>query len=208
MSGVLLIGASGLAREVVAAGMPGVVGILDDDEQLRGAELAGVTVVGAVADAAARGEALLVCIGAGAARREVVRRLTALGVYDDRYATFTAPGARVGSTSRIGAGTILLDGAVVTSDVWIGRHCVVMPNCTLTHDDILEDYVTLSAGASLAGRVRVREMAYIGTNASVRQSTTIGRSATVGMGAVVLTDVPDEEVWAGVPARQLGRAPQ
>lgn len=208
MSGVLLVGASGLAREVIAAGMPGIAGILDDDEQLQGTAVSGVAVVGRIADAAAHPEALLVCIGNGSARRQVVRRLRAEGVREDRYATFVAEGARVGSSSRVAAGTVLLDGVVVTADVSIGRHCVIMPNCTLTHDDVLEDFATLGAGVSLAGRVRVREMAYIGTNASVRQSATVGRSATVGMGAVVLTDVPDEQVWAGVPARQLERVRQ
>ncbi len=51
MTGVLLVGASGLAREVLAAGMTGVVGMLDDDEKLHGTEVAGVPVVGRLADA-------------------------------------------------------------------------------------------------------------------------------------------------------------
>lgn len=208
MSGVLLVGASGLAREVIAAGMPGIAGILDDDDRLQGTHVSGVAVVGRIADAVAHPEALLVCIGHGIARRQVVRRLQSLGVREDRYASFVAESARVGSSSRIAAGSVLLDGVVVTADVSIGRHCVVMPNCTLTHDDVVEDFATLGAGVSLAGRVRVREMAYIGTNASVRQSTTVGRSATVGMGAVVLTDVPDDQVWAGIPARPLERVRQ
>lgn len=205
MSGVVLIGAGGLAREVIAAGMPRIVGIVDDDEQLQGAEVSGVAVVGRVDDAAARGEDLLVCLGDGRARRRVVHRLAALGVREERYATYASEGVRVGTTSRVGAGSVLLDGVVVTADVLIGRHCVVMPNCTLTHDVVMEDFATLAAGASLAGGVRVGESAYVGTNACVRQYTTVGRGATVGMGAVVLTDVPDDEIWAGVPARRLAR---
>nr|WP_211160622.1 NeuD/PglB/VioB family sugar acetyltransferase [Microbacterium sp. MF43] len=201
----MLIGAGGLAREVIAAGMPRIAGILDDDEHLQGAAVSGVAVVGRVADAAALSEDLLVCVGSGSARSRVAGRLHALGVREERYATYVAESARIGASSRVGRGSVVLDGVVVTADVSIGRHCVIMPNCTLTHDDVVEDFATLAAGVSLAGRVRIREMAYIGTNASVRQSTTVGRSATVGMGAVVLTHVPDEQIWAGVPARQLER---
>lgn len=204
MTGVLLVGASGLAREVIAAGMTGIVGVLDDDTTLHGTDVAGIPVVGATSDAAARSEQLLVCVGPSVSRRRVIERLSQLGVAEDRYAIFVARSARVGSTSTVGAGSILLDSVVVTADARLGRHVVVMPNSTITHDDVLEDGATLAAGAALGGSVLVGEAAYIGMNASVRQGVSIGAHATVGMGAVVLRDVPPHETWAGVPARRLG----
>lgn len=202
--GLLLLGASGLAREVLAAGIAGVTGILDDDPARHGGELAGVPVLGGLDLAAQRDEQLLVCVGPSAARRTIVRRLAEAGVGDDRYGVFVARSARVGATSEVGPGGILLDSVVVTADARIGRHVVVMPNCTITHDDVLEDFSTLAAGVALGGTVRIREAAYVGMNASVRQGLTVGADATVGMGAAVLADVPNEQTWAGVPARPLG----
>lgn len=203
-SGLLLVGASGLAREVIAAGITGVVGILDDNPDLRGTDVGGVPVVGLIADAVSRDEALLVCVGPSVSRRNVVRRFAKFGVAGDRYATFVARSARIGRTSEVGSGSILLDNVVVTADAAIGHHVVVMPNCTITHDDVLEDFATLAAGVSLGGSVRIREAAYIGMNATVRQAVVVGSEATVGMSAAVLNDVPAEETWAGVPARHLG----
>ena len=110
----------------------------------------------------------------------------------------------MGATSEVGRGSILLDGVVVTADASVGSHVVVMPNCTITHDDVQGDFSTLAAGVALGGSVRIRKAAYIGMNASVRQGLTVGKGATVGMGSVVLGDVPDGQTWAGVPARQLG----
>ncbi|KDA04894.1 acetyltransferase [Microbacterium sp. CH12i] len=202
--GVLLIGASGLAREVLAAGMVGVVGILDDDAALHGTEVGGVPVRGAVDSAADRDEQFLVCVGPSATRRLVVRRLRDLGIGADRFAIFAARSARIGSTSQIGAGSIVLDGVAITADATLGEHVVVMPNSTITHDDVIADFATLAAGVALGGSVRIGEAAYIGMNASVRQGVTVGEDATVGMGSVVLADVPDQQTWAGVPARQLG----
>ncbi len=206
-AGLLLVGASGLAREVIAAGLAGVTGILDDDPALQGAVIGGVPVVGAIAEAARRDEKLLVCIGPSLARRGVVSRLAAAGVDDARYAGFTAGSARVSSTCAVGVGAILLDGVVVTADATVGRHVVVMPNCTITHDDIVEDTATLAAGVSLGGGVRIGAAAYIGMNAAVRQGVTIGAGATIGMSAAVLVDVPQGETWAGVPARRLDKRP-
>lgn len=202
--GLLLVGASGLAREVLAAGITGVVGILDDKPGLLGDRIGGVEVVGTIDDAASRDEQLLVCVGPSAGRRAVVRRLAGLGVTDDRFATYVARSARIGSTSDVAAGSILLDGVVVTADALVGHHVVVMPNCIITHDCVLDDFATLAAGVALGGSVQVGEAAYVGMNAGVRQGVTIGGGATVGMGAIVLADVPDDQTWAGVPARQLG----
>lgn len=202
-AGLLLVGASGLAREVLAARITGVVGILDDDTALHGTVIDGVTVVGGIDDAAARDEQLLICVGKGTGRRAVVDRLAAQGVTTERYARFVARSAQVGGTSTVGVGSIVLPGVVITADAAIGAHTVVMPNCTITHDDVLEDFTTLAAGVALGGGVTVGEAAYLGMNAAVRQGVVIGAGATVGMGAAVLRNVPAGDTWAGVPAGPL-----
>lgn len=204
--GVLLVGASGLAREVLAAGAIGVVGIVDDDPRLHGALIDGVPVTGDIASAVDRVEKLLLCIGPSTSRRAVGDRLRLAGVGDDRFASFVAGSGRIGRSSRIGAGAIVLDGTVVTADARIGAHAVVMPNCVITHDDVLEEYATLAAGVVLGGAVTVGAAAFVGMNASVAPGRRVGSGATVGMGAVVLGDVPDGQTWAGVPARSLHAA--
>ncbi len=202
-AGLLLVGASGLAREVLATGIDGVAGILDDDTALHGAEVGGVPVIGDIATAAVRDERLLICVGSGSGRRSIAGRLATLGVTRARYGCYLAPSARLGAGSSVGAGSIVLDGVVITANVSVGAHTVVMPNCTITHDDVLADFTTLAAGVALGGSVHVGEAAYIGMNASVRQGVSVGAGATVGMGAVVLRNVPEADTWAGVPARSV-----
>lgn len=41
----------------------------------------------------------------------------------------------------------------------------------------------------------------IGTNATILKGVTVGDRAIIGAGSVVSRDVPDDEVWAGNPAR-------
>lgn len=205
MRELLLLGASGLAREVAAAQQGGyrVVGVLDDDPELRGTRVAGVEVLGGIAHAAEYDADLAVCVGSGRGRRAVVERLAGLGVGEERFATLIDASVRVPDGCAVGVGSILLAQVVLTADVTVGRYVVAMPNVTLTHDCRVGDYATLTAGVSLAGAVTVGDAAYLGMNASVRQRLTIGAGAVVGMGAAVLADVPAGETWAGVPARPL-----
>lgn len=202
---LLLLGASGLAREAAAADQDHyrIAGVLDDDAQLRGSSIAGVEVLGGIAHAAEYDADLLICIGSGRGRRAVADRLAALGVEQRRYATLVDASVRVPDGCTVGAGSILLAHVVLTADVEIGRHVVAMPNVTLTHDCRVGDFATLTTGVSLAGAVTVGEAAYLGMHASVRQRLTVGPEAVVGMGAAVLSDVPAGETWAGIPARPL-----
>lgn len=42
---------------------------------------------------------------------------------------------------------------------------------------------------------------FIGINTVICNSVTIERNVTIGAGSVVTKDIPDNEVWAGMPAR-------
>ena len=210
---LVLVAASGLAREVLAALADDALGfevrgLLDDAPNLQGAEVGGAPVLGTIDTVVQHTDAhLLVCAGRGASRAAIVDRLTGLGVSEDRYATYVHPRAEVPRTCRIGCGSVLLAGTVLTTDVSVGKHVVAMPNVTLTHDDTVADFATLCAGVSLGGSVRVGRAAYLGMSSSVREHTTVGAGSVLGMGAALLTDLPDGETWVGVPARPRPAAP-
>jgi sugar O-acyltransferase (sialic acid O-acetyltransferase NeuD family) len=205
---ILLLAASGLAREVLSVLRTAVdrrvVGFLDDDVALHGTAIDGVPVLGGIDAVSEHPVAnLVVCAGSGQARSAIVARLAECGVEETRYARVIDPDVRIPPSCTVGEGTIVLAGTVFTADVTIGRHVVAMPNVVLTHDDTVEDYATLCAGVALGGRVHVGRGAYLGMNASVRQGLRIGAEATLGMGAALLSDLPDGERWAGVPAKTL-----
>jgi sugar O-acyltransferase (sialic acid O-acetyltransferase NeuD family) len=213
MQPLVLLAASGLAREVLSIldRLPqfGVVGILDDEPSLHGTSIRGVPILGPLDAFVSYPDAeLLVCAGRGSARRGISDRMARLGVDDERYAIVADPAAMASSTCTIGAGSILLAQSALTADVRLGRHVVVMPNATLTHDDVVEDFATICAGVSVGGSVTIGAAAYIGMNASIRERVLVGPDSTIGMGACVLTDIPAGEVWAGVPAKSVSKVTQ
>ena len=207
MSRLTLVGASGLAREIVALLHSLVeedreVVIVDDDPALVGTEVGGVPVTGGIDDLGKDGE-VLVCVGSGPARRRIVGRLAERGVDRDRYATLVHPRTDVPVGCTVGRGSVLLSGVVLTADVTVGDHVVVMPNVILTHDDVVEDHATLCAGVVLGGGVRVGDGSYLGMASSVREDVVVGADAVLGMGAVLLSDLPAGSTWVGVPAHPV-----
>lgn len=213
MPELIFVAASGLAREVLAAmrrvGRSNMGGFLDDDPDLAGGYIDGLPVLGRIADASAFPTASFVlCAGRGATREKIAFMLAGMGIGSVRYASFVDSSAVVSEDSIIGAGCILLANVVLTAGVRLGSHVVAMPNVTFTHDDEVDDFATLAAGVSLGGGVHIGRRAYLGMNSAVREHLSVGSGATVGMGAAVLNDVPDEETWAGLPARPLPRRKQ
>jgi sugar O-acyltransferase (sialic acid O-acetyltransferase NeuD family) len=210
MSELILIAASGLAREVLAmvraSGQYDVAGLLDDDEEINGVTVDGAPVLGSIDDAPYYTQAfLLVCLKSGKARETVVDRLTAMGIQNSRYATAVDPSVQCPEGCRIGRGSILLRNVTLTASVTLGSHVVAMPSVTFTHDDDVADFASFASGVSLGGGVRIGRAACLGMNSCVRERTSVGDYTTVGMGAAVLGNVPNGETWVGVPAHEINR---
>jgi sugar O-acyltransferase (sialic acid O-acetyltransferase NeuD family) len=217
MRDLVIVGAGGFARETAAAvravnrARPTwrLLGFLDDDPALRGVERSGLPVLGGLDTLGGLPDpAVVVCVGNPrdyAGRQRVVRRLD---LPADRYATIVHPGAEVGHGSSLGPGTVLLAGAVLTADVTVGAHVAVMPHAVLTHDDRVDDHATIASGVRLGGGVALARGAYVGAGALIREGVTVGAWSQVGMGSVVLRDVPPGQVWVGTPARHLRAATQ
>ena len=51
------------------------------------------------------------------------------------------------------------------------------------------------------GRVYIKEHAWIGARTIICQPVTIAKNSVVGAGFVATRDIPDNQVWAGNPAR-------
>ncbi|WP_109505931.1 acetyltransferase [Nocardioides speluncae] len=212
MNRLLLIAASGLAREALAVeralGRFARIRVLDDDPDLWGSSLDGEPVVGGLELVREDDDhRVLVCASKGPTRRAIVDRLTDMGVTHDRFARTVHPDVDIPPGCSVGAGSILLAGVVLTANVRMGNHVVVMPNVSLTHDDMVADFATICAGVALGGGVHVGSGAYLGMNSSVREGLSIGHDAVLGMGSVLLTELPAGQTWAGVPARPVEAIP-
>lgn len=51
------------------------------------------------------------------------------------------------------------------------------------------------------GHIEIGEHSFVGTGSIITGNVRIGRSVIIGAGSVVTKDIPDNEIWAGNPAR-------
>lgn len=117
--------------------------------------------------------------------------------------TAVHPTAFVAGGVQLGAGSMVFAQAAICVDARIGRCCIINTKASVDHECVLEDGVSIGPGATLAGLVSVGRNADIYTGAVVLPRVRIGAGATVGAGAVVTKDVPDNAVVVGNPARVL-----
>ena len=108
----------------------------------------------------------------------------------------------IGALAHVGSEAILVDrvrvqgGAYVASICVLGDDVFVGPNATL-----LNDRHPPSRDRAKWLPVVVEAGAVIGGGATVLPGVTIGERAVVAAGAVATKDIPDAEVWGGIPAR-------
>jgi acetyltransferase-like isoleucine patch superfamily enzyme len=97
----------------------------------------------------------------------------------------------------------LLAHVSVNAAARVEDHVIVLPGSVISHDDVIGAYVCITSGVCISGNVTVGRCSYLGTNSAIRGHVHIGERVLVGMGSVVIRDVPDNQTVVGVPARLL-----
>ncbi len=106
---------------------------------------------------------------------------------------------------EIGDGTFINNRAVIVADrcgVKIGKNCLIGFCFTAMDSDFhglkLEDRTN---GNYKCSGVEIGDNVFIGNDVKVLKGVRIGEGAVIGCGSIVVSDVPDFSVYAGVPAR-------
>ena|SRR3989338_6225205 len=120
------------------------------------------------------------------------------------------PRVELADSIKIGEGSVIQAGSVLTVNIQIGEHTHINIGSTVSHDVYIGDFVTLSPGVHLCGNVHIESDVFVGAGVVIMNGTpkdpiVIGRGSTIGAGACVTSSVPAGETWVGVPAAPIRR---
>lgn len=205
---VLVYGASGHAKVVIDAlekqGRYQIIGLIDDDAELKGQDIYGYKVLGGKSDISAQQSRLcIVAIGDNRIRSEVANWL--LSNEFSFPEAVIHPSAQLARGAAIGTGSVAMAGSVINSDTQVGSNSIVNTLASIDHDCRIGDSVHISPGAALCGGVSIGDFCLIGAGSTICPNVSIGQNVVVGAGSTVLDDVADNLTMAGTPARELSR---
>lgn len=196
---VAVIGAGGHAKVVIAAlrasGFD--ADVYDDDDSKAGTDVINHRV--RHASTLPPGSVAVLAVGDNAARRRLAARFDCIV---GEWVAVAHPRASVDATAGLGAGSVVLAGAVVGPDAWVGRHAIVNTRASVDHDCRLGDFASVAPGAVLCGGVILGDGVQAGAGCVVRDHVSVAAGAVLGMGSVVTDAVEVAGVWVGVPARR------
>ncbi len=110
-------------------------------------------------------------------------------------------GVTIGDNVEIGSWTAIDRG--VLTDTIIESNVIIDNLVHIAHNCVIGEGTIIAAGAVFGGGAIVGKNCFIGLNASIKQRIRIGDNAVIGMGAVVINDVPSEATVVGNPAKVL-----
>ena len=201
---IAVYGAGGFGREVawlvqtiaMAGNSVDVVCFIDDDCNVHGTDLNGITIL-SLEQAKKLYPNACVVSGCGDPR---IREITMTNALNQgfSFATIVHPRTEMSDKIEMGEGTVICAGNILTTNIMLEKHVQINLDCTIGHDVIMDDYSTLAPGVHVSGYVHIGKRAYIGTGAVILNGTKdnplmIGDDVVVGAGSVSYTHLRAHE---------------
>ncbi len=191
MSDLILMGGGGHCRSAIdvieSEGSHQIIGVLEDPA-FEGSDVMGYPILGtddALADLMGKGVGVLVTIGQIKTSAIRERAFAAAKKVGASLPVIVSPNAYCSRQADIGAGTMVMHGAVVNSACRVGENCIVNSMALLEHDVAIGDHTHIATGARVNGGVKIGPRCFIGSGAVLHNDIEIDEGAIIPAGTVV-----------------------
>lgn len=127
----------------------------------------------------------------------------AANIPEDRLATIVHRSAFIGKGATLRPGAFVMYNSYIGPNAYIGKCSLVMANCSIGHDTHIDDICHCSVGAIMTGYSRLEYCSDLAVGATIIAYKVVGKYSMIAANALGTHDVPEGEIWAGIPAKFL-----
>ncbi|MCA3135717.1 MAG: NeuD/PglB/VioB family sugar acetyltransferase [Rhodocyclaceae bacterium] len=203
MKDIVLIGAGGHAASCIdvieAEGRFRIVGLVGTESELH-QRVCGYEVIatdGELRRLAGEYRFALITVGHIKSVQTRVRMYEAALQAGFELPVVVSPKAHVSAHARIGAGTIVMFGALVNANARVGVNCIINSRALVEHGAEVGAHCHVATGAILNGDLRLGAASFVGSGSVTKQGVAIGTGCVVGVGSVVRHDLADGVTYWG-----------
>lgn len=143
----------------------------------------------------------VIAIANSVVRERIAKECEEAGV---PFATLIHPSVKMkGHLCTVGEGSILCDSVKLAVNAHIGKHCILNMECTVGHDAILKDFVSMMSGCMTGGDIIIEPHNYFGLRCVIINQIHITSHCTFGACACVVKDATVPGTYVGVPAKLI-----
>lgn len=181
-----------------------VKGFYDEDEKKRKKIIMGYPIIGKYSELNEKdicNNNYIVAIGNNEIRYNIMKNIEN---YGGLLPNLFHPTAVISPTAKIGKGVYIQANAYIWTNVEIGNYCIISPNVVIAHHSNIGNACLISTLSGVGASITVRDKVFIGMGSTIVTGMDyIGENSIIGAGAVVLKNVEENTVYAGVPARRV-----
>ena len=200
---LILIGAGGHARACIDVieqhGKFQIAGLVGMPDELNTSHF-GYTVIATDADLPALAKAYqyaLITVGQIQTPDHRIRLYQLAAELGLQCPIIISPNSHVSRHATIGAGTIVMHGAIVNAGARVGCNCIINTRSLIEHDTVVADHCHISTGAIVNGDANIGAGSFVGSGSVVREGVTVGQRVVVGLGLAVRHDQKEYARFAG-----------
>ncbi len=191
------------AEYINDSGMYDLMGFLDDDKGKHNKSYLNKPVLGSVSLLSSLEDkekiAVFVPIGNNDIRLRILKQAENLGYLTPSY---IHSAVQIHSSVIIGKSVYILPSTSIMPHTRIEDYVMISMGVNIAHHTIIGKGSFLSQGVNVGASIHIGEKSFLGIASTIMTGIKeIGRNTVVGAGAVVIRDLPDNVVAAGVPAK-------